>query len=75
MVYLLSIVKVSKRRIYIPKEIPFSAEKVIIIPLGSNLLIVPVPDKPIETKSTRDINEIKKLAERKAKKEAISNVK
>lgn len=41
----LTIVKVdSQRRIYIPKEVPFKAEKAIIIPYGMLFLLVPVPE-------------------------------
>jgi len=68
----MSIVKINRRRIYIPKEIPFTAKKAMIIPLGTNLLIVPVFEKPIEIESPKDAKELRKLAEKKAKKEALS---
>jgi len=70
----LSIVKVSGRRIYIPQEIPFSAKKVLLIPIGVTILIVPIPDKPTEVDIPFPIEEIKKLAETKAKKDALRKI-
>ena len=32
----------SQRRIYLPKELGFDAEKAIIIPRGENYLMIPV---------------------------------
>ena len=67
----MSIVKVSKRRIYIPKDIPFDAKRVIIIPISDNLLIIPVSERPIEIDIKESISELKKRAEEKAKRDAI----
>ena len=60
----------SQRRVYIPKEVSFGAEKAIIIPHGSSLLLVPVPEKIIEIEVKASIPELKKEAEEKAKQEA-----
>ena len=60
----------SQRRVYIPKEVAFRAEKAIIIPYGSSLLLVPVPEKVIEIEVKASISELKEGAEEKAKQEA-----
>lgn len=69
----MSIVKVDRRRIYIPREIPFTAKKVLIIPLGSKLMIIPVPEKPIEINTQLSTKELRKLADKKAKQDTLSN--
>ncbi|MCW4050823.1 MAG: hypothetical protein NWE89_13915 [Candidatus Bathyarchaeota archaeon] len=58
-----------QRRIYLPKELGFNAEKAIIIPRGETYLMIPVPKEitPIDTDLTT--NELKKKAEEKAKRE------
>jgi len=67
----LAVAKVdSQRRVYIPKEVAFRAEKAIIIPYGSSLLLVPVPEKVIEIEVKASIPELKEGAEEKAKQEA-----
>jgi len=60
----------SQRRVYIPKEVAFRAEKAIIIPYGSSLLLVPVPEKVIEIDVKASILKLKEGAEEKAKQEA-----
>ena len=65
----------SQRRVYIPKEIAFSAEKTIIIPYGSSLLLVPVPEKIIEIEVKASIPELKERADEKAKQEARTKMK
>lgn len=76
MVKKLAIVKVdSQRRIYIPKELPFRAEKAIIIPYGASLLLVPVPEKVIEIEAEASIQELKKRAEERAKREVMMRAK
>ncbi len=71
----MSIVKVSNRRIYIPKEIPFSAKKALLIPLDNVIIIVPIPDKPVEIDISEDIRELRELAEKKARDDAIKRAK
>jgi len=67
----LSLVKVdSQRRIYIPKELLFKAEKAIIVPYGASFLLIPVPEKIIEIDVKASTQELKKRAEEKAKEEA-----
>ena len=66
----LSLVKVdSQRRIYIPKEIPFKADKAIIVPYGASFLLIPIPEKVIEIDVKASIQDLKKKAEEKAKEE------
>jgi len=65
----------SQRRIYIPKEVSFKAEKAIIIPYGMSFLLVPVPEKIIEIEVEVSTQELKKRAEEKAKQEVIARVK
>jgi len=66
----LSLVKVdSQRRIYIPKEIPFKADKAIIMPYGTSFLLIPIPEKVIEIDVKASVRELKKRAEQKAREE------
>jgi virulence-associated protein VagC len=66
----LSLVKVdSQRRIYIPKELPFKADKAIIVPYGASFLLIPVPEKIIEIDVKASIQELKRRAEEKAREE------
>jgi len=67
----LSIVTIdAQRRIYLPRELGFKAKKAIIVPRGETYVIIPVPDEitPIEADAT--IEELKRRAEAKARKEA-----
>ena len=72
----MSLVKVdSQRRIYIPKEMTFKADKAIIVPFGSSLLLIPVPEKVIEIDVKASIQELKKGAEGKAREEVATRMK
>ena len=67
----MALVKIdSQRRMYIPKEIPLKAGEAIIVPYGASFLLIPVPEKIIEIDVEGSIEELKKKAEEKAKKEA-----
>lgn len=67
----MTLVKVDpQRRIYIPKEVPFKADKAILVPYGASFLLIPVPEKIIEIDVRASIQELKKRAEEKAKEEA-----
>jgi len=59
----------SQRRIYIPKEIPFRADKAIIVPYGASFLLIPVPEKVIEIDVKASTRELRKRAEEKAREE------
>ena len=65
----------SQRRIYIPREVPFEAEKAIIMPYGASFLLIPVPGKVIEIEVKASIRELKKRAEEKAKREVMIRLK
>ena len=66
----MSLVKVdSQRRIYIPKEIPFKADKAVIVPYGASFLLIPVPEKVIEIDVKASVRELRKRAEEKAREE------
>lgn len=66
----MSLVKVdSQRRIYIPKEIPFKADKAVIVPYGASFLLIPVPEKVIEIDVKASVMELRKRAEEKAREE------
>ena len=68
----MAVVKVdSQRRIYIPKGMPFEAEKAIIIPYGASFLLVPVPEKVTEIDVKASISELKKKADKKAKRKIL----
>ena len=60
----------SQRRIYIPKEIPLKAGEAIIVAYSASFLLIPVPEKIIEIDVEGSIEELKKKAEEKARKEA-----
>jgi hypothetical protein len=61
----------SRRRIYIPKEIPFRADKAIIVPYDASILLIPVPEKIIEIDVKASIQELKKRAEEKPEKKSL----
>jgi len=60
----------SNRRIYLPKELGFEAEKAIIIPRGEGYLVIPVPREVTPIETDLSIGELKERAEERAKKEA-----
>ena len=66
----MSLVKVdSQRRIYIPKEIPFEADKAVIVPYGASFLLIPVLEKVIEIDVKASVRELRKRVEEKAREE------
>ncbi len=68
----MSVVKVdAHRRIYVPKDIPIEADKVVIIPQGSAYLMIPVPKEPVEINIKIPVKELKDIAEDKARREAV----
>ena len=72
----MSVVKVdSTRRIYIPKELPFEAEKAVIITHGASYLLIPVPQEPIPIDIKQPVSELKLQAEQRAKKDAVQRAK
>ena len=58
-----------QRRIYLPKELGFNADKAIIIPRGETYLLIPVPKEITPIDTDLSTNELKKRAEEKAKRE------
>jgi len=72
----MSVVKVdSQRRIYIPKELGFKAEKALILPYGSNFLLIPIRKDVIEIDIDASIEELKKRSEEAAKHDALRRAK
>lgn len=69
------VVKVNKRRIYIPKEIPFKRDKAILIPFGKGLIVYPVPHHFTEVDIPLSTKELKKLIEKKAREDALMGLK
>ena len=64
----MSIVSVdSQRRIYLPKELDFKAKKAVIIRRGETYVLIPIPEKITEIDVKIPANELRKLAEEKAK--------
>lgn len=61
----------SQRRIYIPKDIPLEVDKAIILPFGTFLLLIPIPEKIIEIDVKGSIQELKRKAEERAREEAV----
>jgi len=57
------------RRIYLPKELDFKAKKAFIIPRGETYILIPIPDKITEIDVDISIEDLRKRAEEKAKKE------
>jgi len=65
----------SQRRIYIPKEMTFKADKAIIVPFGASFLLIPVPEKVIEIDVKVSIQKLKRRAEGKAREEVAMRMK
>ena len=59
----------SQRRIYLPKELGFDAEKAIIIPRGETYLMIPVPKEITQIDTDLSTKELRKTAEERAKRE------
>ncbi|MGQ4833734.1 MAG: hypothetical protein ACP6IS_07550 [Candidatus Asgardarchaeia archaeon] len=70
----MAIVKISKRRIHIPSKIDFRGEKAIIIPFGKGLLVYPIPANFKEIDIPKSIAELKELAEKKAREDALNKL-
>ena len=70
MACLVSIVSVdSQRRIYLPKELDFKAKKAVIIRRGETFVLIPIPEKITEIDVKTPTNELRRMAEEKAKRE------
>ncbi|MGQ4915997.1 MAG: hypothetical protein ACP6IU_14795 [Candidatus Asgardarchaeia archaeon] len=68
------VVKISKRRIYIPKKLNFKGERAILIPFGKGLIVYPIPQQFVEVDIPYSISELKELAERKAKEDSLGTL-
>ena len=67
----MSIVSVdSQRRIYLPKELDFKAKKAVIIRRGETYVLIPIPEKVTEIDVKAPSDELREMAEEKAKREA-----
>ncbi|MEZ0345311.1 MAG: AbrB/MazE/SpoVT family DNA-binding domain-containing protein [Infirmifilum sp.] len=77
----MAVVKVDERgRIVIPKEFNVRRTKVVIIPSGSFLVLIPLPTPPPEgaggwLPSSRSRTELKKAAEEAAMRDAVARAK
>jgi len=72
----MAVVKVdSQRRVYIPKGIPFVGDRAIIIPQGSTYLLIPVPKDVIEIDVSKSTDELKLVAEERARADALGRAK
>ena len=60
----------SQRRIYLPKELDFKAKKAVIIRRGETYILIPIPEKVTEIDVKASSDELRKMAEEKAKREA-----
>lgn len=65
----------AQRRVYIPKGMPFEADRAIIIPQGSVYLLIPVPKDVIEVDVPKSTGELKLMAEERARADALGRAK
>lgn len=63
-----------RRRIYIPKSVKLETDEVILIPMGSFYLLVPVPRNIIEIDADIERELLKKIAEYKARMDALQRL-
>ena len=63
-----------RRRIYIPKSVKLESDEVILIPMGSSYLFIPVPKKVVEIDIDTDRKSLKKIAEYKARIDALQRL-
>jgi len=61
----------SRRRIYLPKSIKLETNEVILVPMGSSYLLIPVPKGVVEIDIDMERESLKKIAEHKAKIDAL----
>lgn len=62
----------SHRRIYVPREMAFDADAVIMLQQGRTYLVIPVPREPIEIDVEEGTPELKSKAESMARSDAIA---
>lgn len=73
----MAVVVVDERgRMTIPKEFDVRATRAAVIPAGSFFIVVPIPSEPLKVaggwlKTKRDRRELKALAEKAARKDAV----
>lgn len=60
----------SQRRIYLPKELDFEAKKAIIIRRGRTYVMIPVPDEITPIDVDVSVDELRRRADEKARREA-----
>ena len=69
-----------KGRLTLPKKLNIRDTRIIIIPAGSFLILIPIPPKPSEhatnwLKTNKSRRELKELAEKTALKDAVERTK
>ena len=60
----------SQRRIYLPKELEFKAKKALIVRRGETYILIPIPDRILEIDVDLSVEELRKKAEERARREA-----
>jgi virulence-associated protein VagC len=60
----------SQRRIYLPKELEFKAKKALIVRRGETYILIPIPDRILEIDVDLSVEELRKMAEERARREA-----
>ena len=60
----------SQRRIYLPKELEFKAKKALIVRRGETYILIPIPDRILEIDVDLSVEELRKRAEERARREA-----
>lgn len=77
----MSVVKIDERgRMTLPKALGLRETRAVIIPAGSFFVVVPIPEKPLETAegwlpSDLERKQLKELAEKAAREDALKRAK
>jgi bifunctional DNA-binding transcriptional regulator/antitoxin component of YhaV-PrlF toxin-antitoxin module len=59
----------SQRRIYLPKELGFKANKALIVIRGAKYVLITIPEKITEIDIGLSVEELRRVAEERAKTE------
>jgi len=64
----------ARRRIYLPKSVRLESDEVILIPMGSSYLLIPVPKNIIEIDIDIERESLRRIAEHKARIDALQRL-